>query len=138
MSNQLHAQLIRGFLAARGGLGSTRGAGTDLRWEGESGTILFRAIKNPLPPVADGVDRNTGDDKPCILTALVADFSGLPDLTTPAAIMAAQPAGAANLPGQGDSFSEAACTLYPVAAVEHVPGHPFVHFTIQNAAPIVS
>jgi hypothetical protein len=115
VNNAVYAQITRGFRA------SLRSAGVAFRWVSETFEIPFVGIKNPIPPTPPGgIDRNSGDDAACKISALVEDLGG----TT-----------AEELPQQGDSFRDAAGQVYQISTVHFVPGHPVISFTISNVVP---
>lgn len=94
-------------------------AGIDLTWAGPAGAVAFRAIKNPIEPAADGVDRNQGNNTPCTLDTLVDDYFA---------------DGA--IPNQDDSFKGTDGLYYRVAKRDWVPGNPVIRFVCPNVVTL--
>ena len=94
-------------------------AGISLTWEGPAGAVPFLAIKNPLAPSSDGVDRNTGNNTPCTLDTLVGDYFA---------------DGA--IPDQEDAFTGADGLHYRIAKRDWVPGQPVIRFECPNVVTL--
>ena len=94
-------------------------AGISLTWEGPAGAVEFLAIKNPIEPASDGVDRNTGNNTPCTLDTLVEDYF-------PGGVM----------PTQDDSVTGDDGLHYRISRREWVPGQAVVQFHCPNVVTL--
>ena len=112
MPNAINAQIERGFRQA------LRHAGISVTWTRGDDELELTVLKNPAAAQPDGVDRNQGDDTRCILSAAASDFPG----------------GA--MPSQGEDFTDEEGRSYRVETIEHVPGHPLVHFHCGNVVTL--
>lgn len=94
----------------------------DLVWD----EVEFSATKNPLPPMEPGqLDRNSGDDTACTLTAVVSDDPAAEGVLHSDAV-----------PEQGDTFTDGAGRAYRVAKRDWTPGLPKAVFHIPNVVTV--